>query len=165
MAKKTEEDAQGEKKEEQTAEETAQEASAPEEEVKEEAEKAKKAGKKKEKKRPAAEEKPLDKMTVKELRDVALEMGGIEGVTGMKKEQLLETIKKKKGLDEEVPAKKKAKKPAKVEGSVAELKEKIAALKKEKREAHKAKDKTKVKVLRRRISRLKKKTRKAALAA
>jgi len=173
MAEETKEDVQGEKKEEQTAEETvakqteetAQEASVPEEEVKEEAEEAKKAGEKKEKKRPAAEEKPLDKMTVKELREVALEMGGIEGVTGMKKEQLLETIKKKKGLEDEAPTKKKEKKPAKVEGSLAELKEKIAVLKKEKREAHKAKDKTRVKILRRRISRLKRKTRKAALAA
>jgi hypothetical protein len=165
MAKETKEDVQGEKKEEQTAEETAEEVSAPEEDVKEEAEKAKKAGKKKEKKRLATEGKPLDKMTVKELREVALEMGGIEGVTGMKKEVLLETIKKMKGLEEEAPGKKKGEKPAKVEGSLAELKEKIALLKKEKREALKAKDKTRVKILRRRISRLKKKTRKAALAA
>ncbi len=162
MAKKTEEDAQGEIKEEQTSEETAQEASAPEKDVKEKAEKEET---KKEKKRSATEEKPLDKMTVKELREVALEMGGIEGVTGMKKEQLLEIIRKEKGLEEEAPAKKKGKKAAKVEGSVAELKEKIAALKKEKREAQQAKDKTQIKILRRRISRLKKKTRKAALAA
>ena len=104
-------------------------------------------------------------MTVKELREVALEIGGIEGVTGMKKEQLLETIREKKGLEDEAPTKKKKKKAVKVVGSIAELKEKIAALKKEKGEAQKAKDKTKIKVLRRRISRLKKKTRKAALAA
>ena len=165
MAKETKEEVQGDKKEEQTAEETAKEVSAPEEDVKEEAKKAKKAGKKKEKKRLSAEEKPLDKMTVKELREVAFEIGGIEGVTGMKKEVLLETIKKRKGLEEVAPAEKKEKKPAKVEGSLAELKEKIAVLKKEKREALKAKDKTRAKILRRRISRLKKKTRKAALAA
>jgi hypothetical protein len=145
MAEESKEDIKEEKEEEQSAGET------------------EKAAKKKEKKKSAAEEKPLDKMTVKELREVALEMGGIEGVTGMKKEQLLETIKKEKGIEDEAPAKKK--KGAKIEVSVAELKEKIAAIKKEKREAQKAKDKTQVKILRRRISRLKKKTRKAALAA
>jgi hypothetical protein len=162
MVEETKKDIQGEKKEEQTAEEATQEASAPEEDVKEEAEKEEI---KKEKKSSAAEEKPLDKMTVKELREVALKMGGIEGVTGMKKEQLLEIVRKEKGLEEEAPAKKKGKKAAKVEGSVAELKEKITALKKEKREAQQAKDKTQIKILRRRISRLKKKTRRAALAA
>ena len=109
MVEKTKEDVQGEKKEEQTTEETAEEVSAPEEGVKEEAEKAEKAGKKKEKRRLATEEKLLDKMTVKELREVALEMGGIEGVTGMKKEVLLEILKKKKGLDEEAPGKRKGK--------------------------------------------------------
>jgi hypothetical protein len=109
----------------------------------------------------AAPEKPLDKMTVKELREVALKMGGIEGVTGMKKEQLLDLIKKAKGIEAE-PAKKK---PTGVEDTVAELKQKIAALKKEKLEAQKAKDRTQIRVLRRRINRLKKKTRRAALAA
>jgi hypothetical protein len=164
MAKETEEEVQEDKKEEQAAEDTvaektAAEAPAPEEKVPAEEEEA---GEKK--KDAGAPEKPLDKMTVKELREVAFKMGGIEGVTGMKKEQLLALIKKAKGIEDE-PTKKKKKKPTKVEGTVAELKQKIAALKKEKLEAQKAKDKTQIKVLRRRINRLKKKTRKAALAA
>ncbi len=167
MAEETEEEVQEDKKEEQGAEDTvaektkeaAVEAPAPEEEVPaEEEEEAK------EKKDAAAPEKSLDKMTVKELREVALKMGGIEGVTGMKKEQLLALIKKAKGIEAEL-AKKKKKKPTKVDGTVAELKQKIAVLKKEKLEAQKANDKTQIKVLRRRINRLKKKTRKAALAA
>lgn len=167
MRKKTKEELGEEKKEEQAAEdtvaektkETAAEAPAPEEEVPAEEEKAAKK-----KKDATASERPLAKMTVKELREVALKMGGIEGVTGMKKEQLLALIKKAKGIEDEL-AKKKKRKPTKVEGTVAELKQKIAALKKEKLEAQKAKDKTQIKVLRRRINRLKKKTRKAALAA
>ena len=165
MKEETKEELGEEKKEEQAAEDTVAEkteetaAEAPEEEVPAEEEEAVK-----EKKDAAAPEKSLDKMTVKELREVALKMGGIEGVTGMKKEQLLALIKKAKGIEDE-PAKKKKKKPTKVDGTVAELKQKIAGLKKEKLEAQKANDKTQIKVLRRRINRLKKKTRKAALAA
>ena len=37
-------------------------------------------------------EKPLEKMTAKELREVALEIPEIEGVHAMKKEELLEAI-------------------------------------------------------------------------
>ena len=165
MAKETEEEVQEDKKEEQAAEETVAEkteepaAKASKEEGPTEEEKAVE-----EKKDAAAPEKPLDKMTVKELREVAFKMGGIEGVTGMKKDQLLALIKKAKGIEDE-PAKKRKKKPTKVDGTVADLKQKIVALKKEKLEAQKAKDKTQIKVLRRRINRLKKKTRKAALAA
>jgi ABC-type uncharacterized transport system ATPase subunit len=44
-------------------------------------------------------EKPLDKMTVVELREVAKEeIPGITGVTGMKKDQLLEAIKEARGI-------------------------------------------------------------------
>jgi hypothetical protein len=164
MEEETKEELREKKKEVQASvdaiaektEETAAEAPAFEEGVPAEEEEAAK-----EKKDAAAPEKPLDKMTVKELREVALKMGGIEGVTGMKKEQLLDLIKKAKGIEAE-PAKKK---PTGVEDTVAELKQKIAALKKEKLEAQKAKDRTQIRVLRRRINRLKKKTRRAALAA
>ena len=44
-------------------------------------------------------EKPLDKMTVVELSDVAKEeIPDITGVTGMKKDQLLEIIKDARGI-------------------------------------------------------------------
>ena len=51
------------------------------------------------------EEKPIDKMTVKELREIAHEIPGLTGISGMKKEELLEAIGK---AEEE--AKEKAKK-------------------------------------------------------
>jgi hypothetical protein len=43
--------------------------------------------------------KQLPKMTIKELRDMAKELGA-EGVSGMKKEDLLEFIRKAKGIAE-----------------------------------------------------------------
>jgi cell division protein FtsX len=48
----------------------------------------------KEKKEPEEKEKPLDKMTAKELREMAKEIPGVAGVHAMKKEQLLEVIKR-----------------------------------------------------------------------
>ena len=65
-------------------------------------------------------QKPLDKMTVKELRVVAKELGA-EGVSGMKKDELLAFIRKAKGLPEERPKKVVRKKTKRV-WSVKELK-------------------------------------------
>ncbi len=106
-----------------------------------------------------AEEKPLDKMTAPELREIAKEIPGVEGVHAMKKEQLLAIIKEYRGIKEE-PPKKKAKKELAL--TVKQLKQKIAQLKAEKEVALKAKDKKKVDIIRRRINRLKKQTRKVA---
>ncbi len=47
-------------------------------------------------------EKPLEKMTAKELREVALEIPEIEGVHAMKKEDLLAAIRKAREIEEEV---------------------------------------------------------------
>jgi len=110
-----------------------------------------------------APEKPLDKMTATELREIALGIDGITGVHAMKKEDLLKAVKEARGIKDEEPAKK-AKKAAKVEATVEVLKQKIVALKKEKEAARTAKDKKKVEVYRRRINRLKKRTRKAVQA-
>jgi len=99
------------------------------------------------------EEKPLDKMTAKELREAALKIPEITGVHSMNKAELLATIKKARGI---VDVKEKS------DVSVREIKNKIQALKAEKAEAHEKKDKARIKILRRRISRLKKKTRRAA---
>ena len=99
-------------------------------------------------------EKPLDKMTAKELREIALKIPEITGVHGMNKAELLATIKKERGIvDEE---------KKKTDVSVRDIKKKIQALKVQKAEAHEQGDKEKATVLRRRISRLKKKTRRAA---
>lgn len=101
-----------------------------------------------------AKEKPLDKMTVKELREIAKEIPEIIGVHGMNKGDLLAAIKEAKGI-KEAPKKK-------TSASTKELKDQIKALKKKKAEAQQVKDKQKTAIYRRQISRLKKKTRRAA---
>jgi len=111
------------------------------------------------------EEKPLDKMTATELREIAREIPGVEGAHAMKKEQLLEVIKKARGIKEEAPVEKKEKKGAETEAIIRDLKQKIILLKQEKEAARATKDKKKLDVLRRRINRLKKRTRKVAQAA
>ena len=107
-----------------------------------------------EKKSQGAKQKPLEKMTVKELREMAKDIPQIVGVHGMKKEELIVEIKKVKGIADE-PAKK-------ADASIAQLKQKIKALKIERQAALEAKDKKKATIFRRRISRLKRKTRRAA---
>ena len=107
-----------------------------------------------EKKSQGAKQKPLEKMTVKELREMAKDIPQIVGVHGMKKEELIVEIKKAKGIADE-PAKK-------VDASIAQLKQKIKALKIERQAALEAKDRKKATIFRRRISRLKRKTRRAA---
>ena len=120
---------------------------------------------KEEKKTPEekAPEKPLEKMTVKELKDIALEIPGLEGVTAMKKDELLAVIIKERGIKEEKPAKEKKKKIDKPTLSVKELKGKILFLRDEKKAAREANDRHRIDILRRRINRLKKRTRKVAL--
>jgi protein-arginine kinase activator protein McsA len=113
-----------------------------------------------EKKEEAVPEKPLDKMTVIELREFALAKNlGISGVHAMKKEELLPAVKEALGIKDEEPAAKVADK-----GTVAAMKQKIVLLKEEKRTAIASKDKKKVNVLRRRINRLKKRSKKVAKA-
>jgi len=99
-------------------------------------------------------EKPLDRMTAKELRETALKIPDMTGVHGMNKAELVAAIKKERGIVDE--------KIKKSDVSVRDIKGTINALKAEKAAAHRGKDKVRAKVLRRRISRLKKKTRRAA---
>lgn len=97
--------------------------------------------------------KPLIKMTVKDLREVAKEIPEISGVHGMKKEELMDALRTVKGIEIETP-KVKAK-------GVGELKSQIKTLKVKRQQALEAKDKKMATVYRRKISRLKKKTRRA----
>jgi hypothetical protein len=99
-------------------------------------------------------EKPLDKMTAKELRDLALTIPEISGVHGMNKEEVLAAIKKARGI-KKTPVKK-------GDRSMRQLKEKIKELRGIKIELQEKKDRKAVDQLRRRIGRLKRKTRKAA---
>jgi len=110
--------------------------------------------------KPEDLKKPLDKMTAKELREVALGIPGITGVHAMKKEELLAAITEAWGIKEEEAPPKKAEK-AKAGASVAELKARIREIKGKRAEAIKNKDKRMAKIFRRQISRLKKRTRRA----
>jgi hypothetical protein len=99
-------------------------------------------------------QKALERMTIKDLREMALEIPEIAGVHGMKKQELIVAIKKAKGIKDE-PIKK-------VDASVGDLKKKIRALKTERQNALEAKDKKMATIFRRRIAQLKKKTRRIA---
>ena len=110
-------------------------------------------GKKKEK---VKKEKPLEKMTAKELREMALELEGIVGVHAMNKQELIEAIKKIKGIVDE--------KKKRTDIDVRAIKKKIKELRELKKQAKEKGDKKKVEILRRRMSRLKKQTRRAAAA-
>ncbi len=98
-------------------------------------------------------EKPLEKMTAKELRELALTMEGIVGVHAMNKNELISAIKEAKGIVEE-----KSRKAV----DVRAIKARISELREKKEAAKEAGNKKLVDAFRRRISSLKKKTRKAA---
>ena len=98
--------------------------------------------------------KPLEKMTVKDLREMAKDMPGIVGVHGMKKEELIVAVKEVKGIKDE-PVKK-------TSASIAEIKKQIKAIKIQRQDALEAKDRKMATIYKRRISRLKKKSRRAA---
>ena len=97
--------------------------------------------------------KAFEKMTVKDLREMAKDLPGIVGVSGMKKEELLVAIKEAKGIKDE-PVKK-------ADASVAEIKKKIKDFKVRRQAALEAKDSKMATIYKRRISRLKKKSRRA----
>jgi hypothetical protein len=115
-------------------------------------------------------EKPLEKMTVKALREIGKEIPEITGVHGMKKEELIVAIKEARGIKDEPvqetkdePVQETKDKPAKKQDiSVSDLKKTIGATKAQRRAAIEAKDKKMATIYKRRISRLKKKSRKAA---
>lgn len=119
-------------------------------------------------KKADAKEKPLEKMTVTALREIAKEIPEITGVHGMKKEELLSAIKEASGVNAETAEEGTAKaeksikaKPApKAGATTAEIKKQIKALKVHRQAALGAKDHKMATVYKRRISRLKKKSRK-----
>jgi hypothetical protein len=106
-------------------------------------------------------DKPLDKMTVTELREIAKEITSITGVHGMKKPELLAAIKEAKGIVDE-PRKKSGPPSPKVKVPKATLKAMIRDMKGKRRHALEEKDKKMAERFRRQISKLKKKSRKAA---
>ena len=105
-----------------------------------------------------------EKMTVKELRAIALEIPRAVAVHDMKKAELIACIKEARGIKDEAPVKIRKKVVAKIKLSKNEIKGKIKQLKEEKKAAQAAKNRKLKDILRRRISHLKKQTRKFAAA-
>jgi len=116
------------------------------------------------KKEHKKEEKPLEKMTVKELRVIAIEIPRAVAVHDMKKAELIACIKEARGIKDEGPAKIRKKVAEKIKLSKSEIRGKIKQLKEEKKAAQALKDRKKIDILRRRISHLKKLTRRYAVA-
>ena len=84
-------------------------------------------------------EKPVEKMTIKELREIALKIPDVQGVHGMNKEELIAIVKKFKGIKEE---------KKKDVASIRELKQKIKELKLKREEARKEGNKKMLEILR-----------------
>ncbi len=105
-------------------------------------------------KKKEVKEKPLEKMTAKELREVGKQIPEIVGVYGMNKPELISAIKKARGIVDDSPKTKDA--------SVREIKKKIQKLKTDRETALSKNDDKMAAIYRRRITRLKKKTRRAA---
>jgi cell division protein FtsX len=108
------------------------------------------------KERKDKKEKPLDRMTAKELREMALQIQGIVGVHAMNKNELLAAIKEAKGIVDE--------KKRQTTVDVRLIKQKIRELRSQKGALKESGETRKVINLRRRISRLKKKTRRVNVA-
>ncbi len=107
------------------------------------------AEKKKEQK--GKKEKPLDRWTIKELRDEALKVPNVQGIHGMNKEEIIDFLREEKGIP--APEKKKS-------SSVRDVKAKLSELRKGRDEQRsQGAPRTQLNILRRKISRLKKKTR------
>jgi hypothetical protein len=102
-------------------------------------------------KKKATKEKPLEKMTAKELREIAKEIPGVTGAHGMNKPELISSIKKARGIAE-APLKKS-------DSSVRELKLKIKAVKSKRVAALESDNAKMAQIYRSRITKLKKKTR------
>jgi len=109
------------------------------------------------------DEKHLDKLTVKELRDIAAEFPHERAVHDMKKEELIAFIKEAKGIKDEAPAHK-HKHKGKIKLTRPELKAKIRELKILRGQALEESETRKAVLLRHQISRLKKISRRAAEA-
>ena len=72
------------------------------------------------KKQKGKKEKPLEKWTIKELREEALQIQGIQGVHGMNKDELIEIVREHKGLP--APEKKKTVNVREIKAKVVDLK-------------------------------------------
>lgn len=100
----------------------------------------------------------LEKLTIKELREIAAEIPHERAIVDMKKEELVAVIKEARAIKDETPSKKK-KHVVKIKMSKSELKARIRELKALKGEALESGENKKVVMMRHQISHLKKKSR------
>jgi hypothetical protein len=108
----------------------------------------------KKKEQKEKKDKPLDRWTIKELREEALKIPNVQGVHGMNKEELLAALKAEKGIVETGPVK--------TADSVRLIKTKMKDLRnKRDEERGQGASNSKLDILRRKISRLKKQTRRS----
>jgi tRNA(Phe) wybutosine-synthesizing methylase Tyw3 len=108
-------------------------------------------------------EKPLEKLTAKELRDMAMGLPGIHGVHAMKKEELIVAIRTAKGIPE--PEKKEKKvfvKKEKVVLKAPELKKRVQELRVKRETALEQQNWKLAEILKKKINRTKKMTRRVA---
>ncbi|NOQ18867.1 MAG: transcription termination factor Rho [Desulfobacterales bacterium] len=105
-------------------------------------------------KKKEVKEKPLEKMTAKELREVGKQLPEITGVHGMNKPELISAIKKARGIEEDTKKTSSA--------AVREIKKKIKEFRVKRMAVLESDDNKMAEIYRRRITRLKKKTRRAA---
>ncbi len=104
------------------------------------------------KKNQDKKEKPLDKMTATELREVAKDIKEIQGAHAMNKEELLAAIKKARGIED----------TKKAGPSMREVKAQIREMRQKALEAKEAKDLKRYSIYKKKAARLKKATRRAA---
>jgi hypothetical protein len=107
------------------------------------------------------DEKHLEKLTVKELREVAAEIPHERAIHDMKKADLVTFIKEARGIKEETPVKKK-KHAITLKMTKPELKAKIRELKVLRGQALESNEHKKAVMLRHQIGQLKKKSRRVA---
>ncbi|HNZ65324.1 MAG TPA: hypothetical protein PKJ10_05760 [Smithella sp.] len=107
------------------------------------------------------DEKHLEKLTVKELREIASEFPHEKAIHEMKKEELIVFIKEAKGIKDETPVKQK-KHIGKIKMSKPELKAKIRELKALMLTALASKERDRAAYCRHQISQMKKKLRRLA---
>jgi len=109
------------------------------------------------------DEKHLEKLTIKELRDIAAEIPHEKAIHDMKKEELIAFIKEARGIKDETPVKKK-KHIGKVTMTKPQLKAKIRELKALMVQTLESEERGKAAWLRHKISQLKKKSRRLVTA-
>jgi hypothetical protein len=107
------------------------------------------------------DEKHLEKLTIKELREIAADIPHEKAIHEMKKEELIAFIKEARGIKDEKPVKKK-KHIGKIKMTKPELKAKIRELKTLRLAALESNENEKSIRFRHQISQLKKKSRRIA---